>query len=114
MLSRDVFKKYMQQVQQTIDKDDKLSEAIERAGVDSRVMMLYGPEVQTMVELISKLMGQDSDDYDNVINYFVYDLDFGKDYKEGCFTEADGVTSIDISTVDKLYDYLILTYFKGN
>ena len=39
------------------------------------------------------------------IEYFIYDLNFGKGWTEKSITEK-GV-SIDISTSDKLYDYLI-------
>ena len=39
------------------------------------------------------------------IEYFIYDLNFGKGWTETSITEKG--TSIDISTADKLYDYLI-------
>lgn len=41
-----------------------------------------------------------------IISYWLYDLDFGRKYREGCFSENDD-TPIDISTAEKLYDYLI-------
>ena len=40
------------------------------------------------------------------IGYFIYDLEFGEDYEPGCAVHTDG-SNIDLSTVDKLYDYLI-------
>jgi len=48
---------------------------------------------------------------DSLIDYFIYDLDYGTKYTEGCVTEKDG-TSIDISTVGKLYNYLTKTKVK--
>lgn len=39
------------------------------------------------------------------IQYFIYDLDFGKDWTEHHMHDQDG-KSIDISTSEKLYDYL--------
>lgn len=40
------------------------------------------------------------------IEYFCFEINFGKEYYEGIATEKDG-THIDISTSEKLYDYLI-------
>ena len=39
------------------------------------------------------------------ISYFIYELDYGRDYEEGCITDQDG-NNIDFSTAEKLYDYL--------
>ena len=55
MLNRDMFKKYMQQVQKTMDKDDMLSGAIEKAcNDDCYVIGLYGAECSAMVDLLSQ------------------------------------------------------------
>lgn len=42
----------------------------------------------------------------DMVSYFVFELGYGDRYEEGCVQEADG-TNIDISTAEKLYDYLI-------
>jgi len=42
---------------------------------------------------------------DSTIQYFIYELDFGKKYTEGCISKND--IPIDISTIEKLYDYLV-------
>ena len=44
--------------------------------------------------------------YDSDIEYFIYDLDFGTKWTSTSYTEKDG-TPIDISTSEKLYDYLV-------
>jgi hypothetical protein len=43
---------------------------------------------------------------DSWIEYFIYDLDFGKEYKKGMTTNVDG-SEIDLSDSGKLYDFLI-------
>ena len=48
-------------------------------------------------------------DTGEMISYFIYELDFGQEYKEGCVTENNNEI-IDISTAEKLYDYLELHY----
>lgn len=61
-----------------------------------------------VVELLEKLM------QDNVgnISYFIYELDYGREYQHGCVSDNNG--NIDISTPEKLYDYLMVEYGAGN
>lgn len=106
-LTKEQFVEYVGRIKATCDKDDMFSGAIEKAcNDDCYVIGLYGAECSTMVDLLSFAMGLEVGTYSgNMIEYFIYDLNFGKDYKEGCVSEIDGA-SIDISTVEKLYDYI--------
>ena len=107
-LTKEQFVEYVGCIKKTCDKDDMLSEAIEKAcNDDCRVIGLYGAECSAMVDLLSLAMGLEVGTRDgNEIEYFIYDLNFGKDYKEGCLIDMDG-TPIDISTAEKLYDYIV-------
>lgn len=40
-----------------------------------------------------------------ILTWWLYELDYGRKYEEGCITEGD--KPIDISDAGKLYDYLI-------
>lgn len=55
------------------------------------------------VNLISKAMNLD-DSKEYTLDYYLWELNFGKHYTDGCFTENDN--AIDISDDEKLYDYL--------
>lgn len=46
------------------------------------------------------------------ISYFIYELDYGKTYQEGCISDQSG--NIDFSTSEKLYDYLMKEYSLKN
>lgn len=107
-LTKEQFVEYVGCIKKTCDKDDMLSEAIEKAcNDDCRVIGLYCAECSAMVDLLSLAMGLEVGTCDgNEIEYFIYDLNFGKDYNEGSLTEMDG-TPIDISTAEKLYDYIV-------
>ncbi|MBP3325091.1 MAG: hypothetical protein J6L77_01555 [Coprococcus sp.] len=59
-----------------------------------------------VVNLLEKLMRDKGSD----ISYFIYELDYGKDYHEGCISDENG--NIDFSTPEKLYDYLVKGYLK--
>lgn len=62
---------------------------------------LISSNVSTVVELLDGAFGDD-----DLVSYFCFELDFGRDWKRGCYVEGDG-TSIDISTPAKVYDYLV-------
>lgn len=53
-----------------------------------------------VVELLENMFNTD------MISYWIYELDYGKEYKYGYVQDGEG-NNIDISTVEKLYDYLI-------
>jgi len=54
-----------------------------------------------VINLLSVMFNNEND-----ISYFVYELDYGKNYKPGMITEANG-DIVDLSCADKLYDYLV-------
>ena len=55
-----------------------------------------------VVKLMERLMRDNAGN----ISYFIYELDYGKKYKDGYVQDGKG-NNIDISTAEKLYDYLI-------
>lgn len=57
-----------------------------------------------VVKLLEKLM---QDSLGN-ISYFIYELDYGREYREGCVSDKNG--NIDISTSEKLYDFLMAEF----
>lgn len=58
-------------------------------------------------QLIKLLKVSLSDNHrDSWIEYYIYELDFGKKYKKGCATNADG-SEINLSTAKDLYDFLV-------
>lgn len=48
----------------------------------------------------------------DLLSWWIYELDYGKEYKPGCLTEDD--IEIDVSTTDKLYDVLMKSYERKN
>ena len=53
-----------------------------------------------VVELLENMFNTD------MISYWIYELDYGKKYKKGCVLD-ENMNEIDLSTAEKLYDYLI-------
>ena len=54
-----------------------------------------------LLKLLSELM-HDNGEW---IEYFIYELDYGKKYKKGCATYEDG-KNIDLSNAGALYEFL--------
>ena len=55
----------------------------------------------TVVFLLRKLL---KDAVEN-IDYFIYELDYGRKYEPGMITDKNGADN-DFSTAEKLYDYM--------
>lgn len=68
---------------------------------DRDIVLDYPTLEDVAVTLLEEVMHCVSDD----IGYFIYDLDFGAQWKPGDVTDIDG-KDIDFSTAEKLYDYL--------
>lgn len=71
--------------------------------LDGNALIIGGED--EIVELLEILMKDTCGD----ISYFMWEIDFGRDYEPGCITQ-DG-EDIDISSADKLYDYLVSENF---
>ena len=55
--------------------------------------------------IVVKLLENMFNDND-IISWWLYELDYGRRYRKGCFQDGNG-KNINISTPEKLYDYLI-------
>lgn len=53
-----------------------------------------------VVELLENMFDTD------MISYWIYELDYGRKYKDGYVLDGEG-NIVDLSTLEKLYDYLI-------
>lgn len=42
----------------------------------------------------------------DILSWWLYELDYGRKYKAGCIQDKDG-KDIDLSTAEKLYDFLV-------
>ena len=55
--------------------------------------------------LVVRLLENMFNDKD-IISWWLYELNYGRKYEKGCFQDEKGM-DIDVSTADKLYNYLI-------
>lgn len=84
--------------------DDKATQALEKifdAGSFSGYKTHY--VTNQLIKILQVAMNDDN--ADSWIEYFVFDLDFGKKYTVGCANNKDG-SNIDLSHAGKLWDFL--------
>ena len=56
-------------------------------------------------DIVVKLLEDMFNDYDTIA-WWLYELDYGREYKKGCLKDENG-KNINVSTPEKLYDYLV-------
>ena len=54
-----------------------------------------------LVKVLSNMFETD------LLDWWLWELDYGRKFKKGLLIEADKVTKPDLSTAEKLYDYLV-------
>lgn len=86
-------------VNETNEKARKLKDAVES---DFFATMSLTVSHESIVLQLLENIFNDAD----YISWWLYDLDYGRKYKEYCIQDVDG-NAIDVSTAEKLYDFLI-------
>lgn len=105
MLSRNVFNNMISFIQERQEAEFEISKIFSREFLDCDFFP-YSKYEAKMVELLSILMEDES----GWISYFIYELEFGRRYKEGDITATDKngkEVAIPMKTIDDLYKVLI-------
>lgn len=111
MISKERFVEYINFIESLDDKEHKLQEGLENCFGRENVGYLYvfNEVVPKMIEMLCDLMeieyNRDRHIGDD-IQYFIYDLDFGKSKGAAEAVIIEGKT-YDLSSAEKLYDYLL-------
>ena len=105
MLSKEVFVECINFMKDRSDAADKVNKVF-TDGFEDSVFYPY-LRYETMMEKVLKDAMCDENDW---ISWFLYEMDYGRDVKLDSAAEEDG-TPIDLTTPEKLYDFLIKEYF---
>ena len=111
MISKEKFVEYINFIKSLDDKESKLQDGLQACFGKENVgyVSVFNEVVPKMIEMLCDLMEIEYDRDPHIgddIQYFIYDLNFGKskDAVEAIIT--DGKT-YDLSTAEKLYDYIL-------
>ena len=100
MLSRKCFKEHIQKLKNNAKITDRLYTA-SNGGIQ-----LY--EISDLESSVVSLLQYATRDKSGWVSYWIYELDYGVDYRPGCVTIDDA--NVPLETADELYDCLAAGY----
>ena len=105
-MTKEKFVKIMNRLRAANDLQEQVDKLYResRDNIDNDFLNAAGLQINhesTVIELLEEIFHDDND-----IEYFVYELDYGRKYKPGCVTDDKG-TIYDYSSAESLYDVLI-------
>ena len=115
IISKEKFCEYINLLKKMDEKEESLTDAFRNLDENADVSLvgLYTTERLAILDLLNTVMdAQVDENFGSDIEYFCYELEFGKRYltRDDWVTDADG-NKIDLSTPEKLYDYLVKEYY---
>lgn len=108
-ISKTLFVSALRELQQVDEFAAEVNEVVKKHKDDICTDFINGEGLgvahkDLVIELLDKIMGLQ----ERVVGYWVYELEYGKKYFEGCVLQDD--KPVDISTAEKLYDYMVSRY----
>ena len=100
-MDKKTFANYINKIMRLSDLEDQINNLV-RDVDDLEGYHSYTWLQDDVLGLLEEIM---DDTQDSLIGYFVYELNFGREYRDGCIEDADG-TPIKITTPEELYDEL--------
>ena len=105
MISKEKFVEILNRLENYDDLQDKINDLF-KENIDNKEMdfvnagsICIGHE-SVVVYLLENMFDTD------MISYFTYELEYGEKYEKGCVVD-ENMNEIDLSTAEKLYDYLV-------
>ena len=99
ILSRNEFRKAINSYKNMWNFYDDINHVFQKYHRDDSVLPSY--ELDTIISLLQFIF----DDKDQWISYWICELEFGSQYKDGMIQDEDG-NNIQLETIDYLYDLL--------
>lgn len=101
VISKKVFKEIMEEIQKSYDYQEGLNQYFEKHDVDGYI---YQPDCMCAIIKLLHLIFEEKDT-NEWISYFCFELNFGREYKEGTVLDKNG-NAIPLATIDDLYTLL--------
>lgn len=101
MISKEKFIEYLERYKELVDIEEKVDMALKLLNPDFNSLAL-DKHGTLILDMLKDLV----DDKFDLIEYFVYELDWGKNGKK-CITEKDGMT-YSLTNYDELYEFIKL------
>lgn len=109
IISKEKFVKIINRLKATNDTVEQINDIIRNCRDTVEADFVYGSSLMIChSDIVIDLLG-DFFDGDDTISWWIYDLEFGTKFRIGCmyfFRDGEKIEP-DLSTPEKLYDYLI-------
>jgi len=106
ILSYEEFEKVMNGIVNELKFQNKIHSAVSELGFDCEYFR-YVPTIDSTLMLLNRIFKDDSE-YP-LIDYWVFELNCGEDWKQDSVVDDDG-NSIPLKTISNLYDELVRQY----
>lgn len=104
MLTKKQFKKHLLRLKELTEERNKLNDFMKKSKLsDDFNDGIFG--TVWYESLITDILMDTFNDKSDWIGYWIYELNFGKDYKKGCIKSKEG-KNIKLKTIDDLYNLL--------
>ncbi len=101
-MSKELFIKIIEHIQMLHNEENKLNDLLCEIDPEFGGGYIHNKTISLLSDIAKDLI----DDKYDYIGYYLWELDFGKNYYEGVITEADG-TPIALSTPEDLYNLIV-------
>lgn len=101
-MNKELFVYIINKMYELYQEQEKFNDILKMLDNDFGGCLIHNKTISLLEEILKKLV---NDKYDYV-GYYLWELDFGKEYKDGVITEDDG-SIIKLSNPEELYDLII-------
>ena len=106
-MNKELFVSTINSIKKQIEIDRKNSSMLKEMFTDDSIYCGYNNK--ELFNALNKILKESMKDEYDWIDYFMYELDFGEKYYDGCVLDKDK-SIINLSTAENLYEFLIKTY----
>ena len=104
-MTKELFIKHMNDIINLWEFEDSINSVVSKYNQKNmEISSIYFP---SLIDNVVELLELNMNDSDEMISYWVFELDVGKTYRDGCVSDADG-NVIPLKTLDDLWNYLIM------
>ena len=101
-MNKELFVNTINKMEELYEEQELFSNVLKKIDNDFGGCLIHNKTITLLEDLLNKFV---NDKYD-YISYYLWELDFGKEYKDGVITEADG-SIIKLSNPEELYDLIM-------
>ena len=101
-MNKELFVNTINEMGKLYKEQELFNDVLKKIDNDFGGCLIHNKTITLLEDLLKKLV---NDKYD-YISYYLWELDFGKEYKDGVITEADG-SIIKLSNPEELYDLIM-------